>query len=83
MKFKCGPTEEEKKDQIRKAEVDVRLMSCWRRWFAWYPVKVDDGDCRWLETILYRYPNAFVDIKFLSDGYKANPLLPEYKATNI
>lgn len=23
----------------------------WRRWFAWYPVQVVLGDCRWLEIV--------------------------------
>lgn len=23
----------------------------WHRWFAWYPVKVADRDCRWLEYV--------------------------------
>jgi hypothetical protein len=23
----------------------------WRRWFAWYPVKVGEHDCRWLEWV--------------------------------
>lgn len=23
----------------------------WCSWFAWYPVKVGDNDCRWLETV--------------------------------
>lgn len=23
----------------------------WHRWFAWYPVKVAEHDCRWLEYV--------------------------------
>lgn len=23
----------------------------WHDWFAWYPVRVAEGDCRWLETV--------------------------------
>ncbi len=26
----------------------------WREWFAWYPVRVASGDCRWFETIVKR-----------------------------
>lgn len=26
-------------------------LSDWHRWFAWYPVRIDYGDCRWLETV--------------------------------
>lgn len=35
MKFNCGPTWEEK----------------WHKWFAWHPITLGGGDCRWLETI--------------------------------
>lgn len=41
MKINCGPTFEEK--QAARKE--------WHRWFAWRPVRVGSGDCRWLETI--------------------------------
>lgn len=23
----------------------------WRRWFAWYPVRIGKNDCRWLEYV--------------------------------
>jgi hypothetical protein len=23
----------------------------WHRWFAWHPVRVGDGDVRWLEAV--------------------------------
>lgn len=23
----------------------------WHRWFAWYPVKIAENDCRWLEYV--------------------------------
>jgi len=26
----------------------------WHRWFAWRPVTVSPGDCRWLETVQRR-----------------------------
>jgi hypothetical protein len=40
MKFNCGP---------RTKKPDSRLT--WHRWFAWYPVRISDNDCRWLETV--------------------------------
>lgn len=34
----------------------------WHRWFAWYPVKVTHGDCRWLETVETKlYYNRYGD----------------------
>lgn len=41
MRFNCGRTQYEK-DQDRKK---------WHRWFAWRPVRVVEGDCRWLEVV--------------------------------
>jgi len=41
MKFSCGPTREEK-----------RAAKCeWHRWFAWYPVQIDERECRWWEYV--------------------------------
>lgn len=37
MKFSCGSSKTEIAD--------------WHDWFAWHPVRVGDGDCRWLETV--------------------------------
>jgi hypothetical protein len=41
MKFNCGPTRAEK----RAAKQE------WHNWFAWFPVRVGDRDCRWFETV--------------------------------
>lgn len=41
MKFNCGPTWAEKKEAKEQ----------WHPWFAWHPVRIGSGDCRWLETI--------------------------------
>lgn len=35
--------------------------SKWHPWFAWYPVRVGPGDCRWLETV-YRRIDIIGDI---------------------
>jgi len=40
-----------------------RRREQWHLWFAWYPVKVADGDCRWLERVwrkgAYHYSHYF------------------------
>ena len=41
MRLNCGPTWEER----------IAAKEKWHRWFAWYPVRVGSGDCRWLETV--------------------------------
>lgn len=41
MKFNCGETWTEQKARLEQ----------WHRWFAWYPVKISNHDCRWFETI--------------------------------
>jgi hypothetical protein len=41
MRINCGPSWEAK--HAAKHE--------WHRWFAWRPVRIAEGDCRWLETI--------------------------------
>ena len=45
MKLNCGPTPE----QRRRTKYE-RLMT-WHRHFAWLPIRVADGDCRWLEFV--------------------------------
>ena len=45
MKFNCGKTRAQK-----RAEKIERLQN-WHKWFAWYPVRVGDNDCRWLEYV--------------------------------
>lgn len=52
MIFNCGLTWEEK----------FKLKQQWHRWFAWYPVRTGDHECRWLEyieqqLIIRRYPS--------------------------
>jgi len=29
----------------------VRDFSGWHPWFAWHPARIDDCECRWLETV--------------------------------
>lgn len=44
MKFDCGETYNERRCR----------QGCWHQWFAWYPVKIKDHDCRWLEVVWRR-----------------------------
>lgn len=32
-------------------EVKKTLRMQWHRWFAWYPVRVGENECRWLEYV--------------------------------
>lgn len=41
MKFNCGPTWQERRDAKQE----------WHLWFAWRPVRIASGDCRWLEYV--------------------------------
>lgn len=31
----------------------------WHRWFAWFPAKVGERDCRWLEYVLRRWSDHY------------------------
>jgi hypothetical protein len=43
----------EAKEKKKKEEFKKRIESLveWHQWFAWYPVRVDENDCRWLEYV--------------------------------
>lgn len=41
MKFDCGETFDER----------LKRLENWHRWFAWFPVKTADHDCRWFEYV--------------------------------
>lgn len=45
MKLNCGPTHMERRQQ------EWQRFCTWHKWFAWYPVRVGSGDCRWLEYV--------------------------------
>lgn len=42
MRFDCGETYEERHARLEN----------WHRFFAWYPVKIKDHDCAWMEWVL-------------------------------
>ena len=41
MRWDCGETWDEKKARL----------SSWNPFYAWYPIKVSDHDCRWFECV--------------------------------
>jgi len=41
VKFNCGPSKAERWRQQQE----------WHPWFAWLPVRIAEGDCRWLEEV--------------------------------
>lgn len=68
MKFNysVGPTLEEEKSRY----------GVWHKFFAWYPVRVGDNECRWLETVHRRY-----DLIFFSEvSLKIEKYAAEYQA---
>lgn len=42
MRFDCGETWPERRARLEN----------WHLFFAWYPVKIKDHDCAWLERVL-------------------------------
>lgn len=45
MKFDCGDTVEDRRIRAKRAKEQ------WHPWFAWRPVRIGAGDCRWLEYV--------------------------------
>lgn len=57
MKFKCGLTEEEENSKRAEAEANwLKILKEGQVWFAWFPVRIKKGDCRWLEKVK-RFPS--------------------------
>lgn len=55
MKFKCGSTLSKQEKAYKKRD---RLRN-WHRVFAWFPIEVAPGDCRWLEMVDRKCPSAW------------------------
>jgi hypothetical protein len=43
-----------------------KRLGTWHKFFAWYPVTVEDGDVRWLETV-WRMKTYFAG--YAGDGW--------------
>lgn len=48
MRFNCGLSYKEKEDRLFKKAQPLRK---WHSWFAWWPIRVETGQCVWLEKI--------------------------------
>jgi hypothetical protein len=46
-------------DRARQYQQSRPYAFNWHPWFAWRPVKVDSGECRWLEWIERRRKEDF------------------------
>jgi len=55
MKFNCGKTKQEKSVE---AYYRVASLQKWHKKFAWLPIQVGPRDCRWLEYVEIKYPEA-------------------------
>lgn len=52
MKFKCGLTrEEEQAKEERRVAANLKLLQEGEVFFAWLPIAIAKGDCRWLEKV--------------------------------
>lgn len=60
MKFKCGLTrEEEQAKEEKRVAANLKFLEEGEVFFAWLPIAVAKGDCRWLEKIR-RFPVKFI-----------------------
>lgn len=56
MKFNCGLSKKERKERGNEAYAKELLrITDWHDVFAWKPINIGLGNCRWLETVERRY----------------------------
>ena len=59
MRFNCGASRKTKFRLVKEwAEARAQELRQWHKFFAWFPTRIEDNHCRWLETIERRYPYA-------------------------
>ncbi|MGE3333661.1 MAG: hypothetical protein AB7I36_08460 [Rhodospirillaceae bacterium] len=63
MKFNCGPSPDEKRASRHIAKMTrlrekAEALRGWHRVFAWWPIRIAPGECRWLEYVERRIPRA-------------------------
>lgn len=87
MKFNCGKSREQRlRDAFVVAEKNAEAARNWHKHFAWLPVRVAEGDCRWLEFVMRRYPFARVGWTVFDEpcvrhgGYVEDESMEEYEA---
>lgn len=52
MKLNCGLSRETKERQREEwAEREAARLVEWHDHFAWWPIRMGDNDCRWLEAM--------------------------------
>lgn len=56
MKFNCDYFKQHaaRKEKEREEHLVQIAIAPWQETFAWLPVRVAEGDCRWLEKVEYR-----------------------------
>jgi hypothetical protein len=58
MRFNCGPSQNERARRALEEEDLIKAgkhpRQQWRPFFALWPVRVGENDCRWLETVEMR-----------------------------
>lgn len=68
MKFNCGLSKEHREYLRRlKQEADFEKMRQWHDVYAWWPIRVGENDCRWLETIEEKFIGDFEDFLWSFD----------------
>ena len=60
MKFKCGPTDNER-------GAKTKHTAAWHAYFAWYPVRLESEQCAWLETVERK--GTYVPASYAGDAY--------------
>lgn len=61
MKIKCEAEKESYCQRyIRKKEEKVEKLKNWHRFFAWYPVRINDHECAWLEMVERKYEQVYL-----------------------
>lgn len=56
MRFNCGASKETKfRMQREAAETSAQELRQWHKVFLWFPVRIEDGHCHWLETVERRF----------------------------
>lgn len=58
MRFNCGPSLAQ-----RRWNKAVKMKD-WHKHFCWWPVRIANGDCRWLETIERRFGDWYHDPEY-------------------
>ncbi len=49
MKFNCGES------KCAELQRDWKEKTTWHKWFAWFPVRISESECVWLEIIEQKY----------------------------